>query len=382
MNRKLILAIVVLILSSTSLFAQHDKFFFRLLEGRGQLSRTNGSTWLALQEIQPVDLVPGDMLQLGANGRGLIFYPDGTAIRIKNNALVTVLRDGIQLRLGYAWLQVRRRSDIFKVFTPLASCHVLGTSFDVDVNRFGRSEVRVFEGIVAVRANDDERNRQLVLQADMKTVVNDSTRVADQPDRFQASTLMTSLNSEWTSRSLIRTERPMQMPLESGLPALRDEIDDAVSGLPPVTEIIDEFHADTPEKMRIDTIARQRSGFYQMMRERHLNRDAEIGSSIEDADEMRRRMHGYEIGQYNRPGSMINDQPSLDRESYIMRNRLLRVQSQIRQAEIEIGSMISQNNPSPAHLRRITSLQHRLREFEQEQRALINRLRDLRTRKR
>lgn len=382
MNRKLILAIVALLFSSSGLFAQHDRFFFRLLEGRGQLSRTNGSTWLALQEIQPVDLVPGDMVQVGANGRGLIFYPDGTTIKIKNNALVTLLRDGIQLRLGYALLQVRRRADIFKVFTPLGSCHVLGTSFDVDVNRFGRSEIRVFEGIVAVRANDDKRNRQLVLQADMKTVVNDSSKVADQPDRFQAAALMTSINSEWASRSLIKTDRLVPPSIDGGLPPIRDEVDDAVSGLPPVTEVIEEFYADTPEEIRIDTIARQRSGFHQMLRERHLNRDATIGSSLEDNDEMRRRMHGYEIGQYNRPTSMIGDQDSLDRESYTMRNRLLRVQSQIRQAEIEIGSMINQNNPSPAHLRRISSLQHQMRGLEEEQRALISRLRDLQTRKR
>ena len=382
MNRKLILAIVAVMISSSSLFAQHDRFFFRLLEGRGQLSRTNGSTWLALQEIQPVDLVPGDMLKVEGSGRGLIFYPDGTTIRIKNNAVITVLRDAIQLRIGYAWLQVRKRADMFKVFTPLGSCHVLGTSFDVDVNRFGRTEVRVFDGIVAVRANDDERNRQLVLQSDMKTVVNDSSRVADQPDRFQASTLMTTLNSDWTSRSLIRTDRTAGISLESGLPPIREEVEGAVSGLPPVTEVIDDFYAETPEEIRIDTIARQRSGFHQMLRERHLNRDAVIGSSIEDSDELKRRMHGYELGQYNRPTSMISDPASLDREYYTKRNRLLRVQSQIRQAEIEIGSMINQNNPSPAHQRRISSLQHQMRDLEVEQRALINRLRDLQTRKR
>ncbi|MDD3148843.1 MAG: FecR family protein, partial [Candidatus Riflebacteria bacterium] len=139
--------------------AQHDKYFFTTLAGRAVISRTSGSTWLALQQAQPVELKPGDMVNVEGDGRGELRFPDGTTARLKNNAMLTIMRYGINQRLGNIWLNVRRGSDIFKVVTPLGSCSVLGTSFDVYVDRFGKSAVRVFSGLVAVRAADDSRNR-------------------------------------------------------------------------------------------------------------------------------------------------------------------------------------------------------------------------------
>ncbi|HQB84072.1 MAG TPA: FecR domain-containing protein, partial [Candidatus Rifleibacterium sp.] len=110
--------------------AQHDKYFFITLTGRAVLSRTSGSTWLSLQQAQPVEVKPGDMINVEGDGRGELRFPDGSSVRMKNNAMITIMRYGINQRLGNVWLNVRRSSDIFKVVTPLGSCSVLGTSFD------------------------------------------------------------------------------------------------------------------------------------------------------------------------------------------------------------------------------------------------------------
>jgi hypothetical protein len=409
-----LLMTLLLVMISGHAMAQHDKYLFRTLEGRAVLSRTGGSNWLALSQAHPVEVKPGDMVNVEGNGRGELLFPDGTVARIKNNAMVTLLRYGINLRLGYVWLTVRRSSDIFKVVTPLGSCSVLGTSFDVDVDRFGKTQVRVFSGIVAVRAEADSRNRQLVLQPGMRTSVVDKSRVADQPDRFSHATLEPALVSEWSARTFAPAattssgealapaitstghhqpqlqqivppppgphHQSARVVSETGLPPIRPEIDGAGIELPPVFEVIDGLAPDSDGKTRI--IARQRSGFLEMLRRQQFERESVIGGRFEAKDEMRRDQHGSEIGQYHRPVSTVTDHESLDREYYNLRNRILRVQSKIRQTELQIGSLINPGGGTPASRRRISSLQAELVDLHSEQRVLSSRLRDLQTKKR
>ena len=196
-----IIAIILFVFASTAVYAQHDKYFFYHFGGRAVLSRTQGSTWLSLQPGQPMELHPGDIINVEGDGKGEITFPDGTSVRMKNNAMVTLSRYGINLRFGYVWLNVRRSSDVFKVTTPFGTCSVLGTSFDVDVDKYGKARVRVFNGIVAVRASEEKKNKQLVLQAGMHTLLADSTKVADKPEKFQYQSLEAQMKSEWEQRS-------------------------------------------------------------------------------------------------------------------------------------------------------------------------------------
>lgn len=91
--------------------------------------------------------------------------------------------------------------------------------------------------------------------------------------------------------------------------------------------------------------------------------------------------HGQELGQTNRLTSNISDNESLDREFWLLRNRLLRVQSQIRQKELEIEALIKENVSTPSHQRKISSNQQLLGGLQSEQRVLVNRLRDVQTKK-
>ncbi|HPW59427.1 MAG TPA: hypothetical protein PLK58_12345, partial [Candidatus Rifleibacterium sp.] len=64
------------------------------------------------------------------------------------------------------------------------------------------------------------------------------------------------------------------------------------------------------------------------------------------------------------------------------RNRLLRVQSQLRQKELEVADLIRQNITTPSHQRKISNAQAQLIELQTEQRVLSDRIRDVQTKKR
>jgi hypothetical protein len=324
------------------------------------------------------------LINVEGDGRGELFFPDGSVVRIKNNAMITVMRSGIQLRLGYAWLKVRRRSDIFKVFTPLGSCAVLGTSFDVNVDRFGKSEVRVFSGIVAVRAAEDERNRQLVLQSGMRTTLSQNDRVAEKPAKFQPSVIETSLVSEWESRSLI--SRPaITEPASPKLPPIRPEIETSPTDLPPVDQVIGKpFTAPDSEEISRKTmlIVRQRSAFLDNLRKQQLKKDSVIGGVMTAKDDMYKDGHNRELGQHARPLSLIRDSRDHEREYANTRNRMLRVQSEIRQTQLEMSSLVAKSSPSSSQQKSIARLQSELLSLRDEHRALVQRLRDFENLKR
>ncbi len=434
---KIVTVIFACMLLATPAAAQHDKYFFTNLTGRAVISRTSGSTWLVLQQGQPVDLKPGDLVNVEGDGRGELRFPDGSTARLKDNAMITIMRYGINQRLGNVWLNVRRSSDIFKVITPLGSCSVLGTSFDVDVDRYGKTKVRVFSGLVAVRAGDDSRNRQLVLQPDMRTTLTEKTKVADKPEKFQGATIETSLKSEWEPRNfqsaapaLLQTpgqesslppalqpaapapempaataddifpqtgaarqkpatiQPPPVGPLggastqtEITLPPIRPELQSDPK-LPSAGDVIQGIEPAKTKDGEIMIIARQRSEFLEMLRQQQIARDSVIGGSFSAKDAMIKDQHGQELGQSHRTANNVSDDDSLEREFWLMRNRLLRVQSQIRQKELEIGALIKENVSTPTQQRRISNSQAQLGELQTEQRVLSNRLRDVQTKKR
>ncbi|MFZ5952278.1 MAG: FecR domain-containing protein [Candidatus Rifleibacteriota bacterium] len=382
-KRFFLIAVLAMLMISGIVSAQHDKFLFKTIEGRAVLSRTGGSTWLALQSTQPVEVRPGDLINVEGSGRGELFYPDGTIVRLKNNAMITIMRSGIQLKLGNVWLKVRRRSDMFKVFTPLGSCTVLGTSFDVNVDRYGHTDIRVFSGIVAVRAAEDQRNRQLVLQNGMLTKLTQKDKIAESPERFQSSTIEAALISEWESRDLPAAPKLLAEPAQK-LPPIRPEIETEPITLPPVEQVISgEFREEKAIAARNPIIlARQRSAFLDHLREQTLQQDSVIGGRFEEKEEMHKDGHNRELGQHVIPAKLIRNRNDLDREYANTRNRILRVQSQMRQKELEMNSIIVKSSGSSVQQRAVASLQSELLGLREEHRALVQKLRDLENLKR
>lgn len=408
MNRfKLTFIVFILFLVNTSVFAQHNKYYFYPFSGRSVLSRTQGSTWLTLQPGQPMELTPGDIVNVEGDGRGEITFPDGTSVRMKNKAMVTIDRYGINLRMGYVWLNVRKSADIFKVTTPMGNCSVLGTSFDVDVDRYGKTRVRVFKGIVAVRAADDKRNKQLVLQAGMHTLLSDSAKVADKPDKFQHQSIEAAMHSEWEVKntyngltqlrpgnvseaqkfSAIRKRDESETPsapviISDGfLPLIKKE-ENLETEFKPIEKILEkEPDIEAEKNIEIKTMARQRSEFAEMLRQQQLDRDSVIGFSIPEKKNMMESGHTIAFGESARTQNNITDLASLGREYSLLRNRLLRVQSQIRQKEVDLKTLCSKNDPSTGNKLKISRAQSELNKLLSESRTITAKLRELQHKK-
>ena len=393
-----IIAIILFVFAATAAYAQHDKYFFYLFDGRAVLSRTQGSTWLTLQPGQPIEVHPGDIINVEGAGKGEIVFPDGTSVRMKNNAMVNLSRYGINLRFGYVWLNVRRSSDMFKVTTPFGTCSVLGTSFDVDVDKYGKARVRVFSGIVAVRASEDKRNKQLVLQSGMHTLLANSSKVADKPEKFQHSSIEATMKSEWEQRSFYgftpgqlrnktlaeeKTERKTSpiVTSNSDLPNIRTE-NKLEMEFRPIEKILEKEPESFSKEGKVKILARQRSEFAEMLRQQHLEKDSVIGFTAQEKADMRKDGHAVSFGESGRTPSSITDYTSLERESALIRNRMLRVQSMIRQTEMEIGALCSNNDDSTGNRLKINYAQRRLSELRAENRVLNSKLYQLQHKKR
>lgn len=390
-----LMAVFVALLSTA--FAQqgqHGKYYFYPLTGRAILSRTGGANWLALQKSQPVEVRPGDMINVEGSGRGELHFPDGSVVRIKNNAMLTLARYGISLRLGYAWLNIRRSTDTFTVATPLGSCTVLGTSFDVSVDQFGKGSIRVFDGIVAVKAAESAARRQLVLQAGMQTRLTDKTKISDRPDKFSSQTIAKAIASEWEPRQFMderlpaglqpalppdvahqkepapatsQIQAPSQIP--TGLPMMRPELQEQLERAQREYEY---RPAENPEETTFTV--RDRSAFQEMLWRRQLSRDSVVGG-YNLKQEMEKDGHGSAFGESPRTRGASGSE---SRDARGARNRLLRVQSEINQLQMQINGMIGENKTTLTHQRKITEAQEQLVRLQQEHRFLQNQLRNQR----
>ncbi len=252
---------------------------FQVQRGRASLSRTGGSTWLALGP-EPVAVKVRDLLRTEGESRGELRFPDGSRFRLQPDTLLTVLPDGALLQVGEAWFSLRQQGKPFQVVTPTTICTVLGTTFDVAVDKFGRTQVRVFEGIVGVRARDDQRRRQIVLQRGMQTSVRDRGFTGEQTQKFDAGALEDQLQKAWnaqapTGPAKIGPERPGLPPIRPTLPGQLRTL--GPDGQPvPLTEGVGP--STTPGE-RVDTIdespdIRTRLNFFENLRQ-HRIRDRE-----------------------------------------------------------------------------------------------------------
>ncbi|MFZ2960840.1 MAG: FecR family protein [Candidatus Ozemobacteraceae bacterium] len=198
----LILLIAMFLLLSGEVLgaAQENEILFTLQRGSASLLRVTGGTWLNLGP-QPVAVKFQNSLRTDGESRGELKFPDGTVFRMRSSTVLTLLNGGAQLQVGEAWFQLSKQKKPFQVVTPTANCAVMGTTFDVNVDRFGKSIVRVYEGMVAVRANQDPRRRQIVLQRGMMTTVKDRTVTEDRLEKFDVKQLEQRVNDDWRTTS-------------------------------------------------------------------------------------------------------------------------------------------------------------------------------------
>lgn len=225
MHRRILLMVAALVLTAVCAgAANQDEIMFTLQRGRAALSRTNGVNWLDLGP-QPVVVKFQDKLRTEGETRGELKYPDGSVFRVKSNSVLTVLDGGMQLQVGETWFNLQKQGRQFQVVTPTAVCGVLGTTFDVNVDRYGKTQVRVFDGMVTVKANGDQRKRQQVLQRGMMTQVKDRSVTEDRIQKFDAKAEEKRVSEEWKNSGAAPVRfgppRPGLAPSRQELPPMR-----------------------------------------------------------------------------------------------------------------------------------------------------------------
>ena len=150
----------------------------------------------------------------------------------------------------------------------------------------------------------------------------------------------------------------------------------------PIEKIIENEPEALSDNGEIKIIARQRSEFAEMLRQQQLQRDSVIGFSIPEKADMMKEGHALSFGERSKAPSSITDHSSLEREYSNIRNRLLRVQSLIRQTELELGALCSTNDNSTGNKLKINYTQRKLSDLRAENRVLTSKLRELQHKKR
>lgn len=104
------------------------------------------------------ELLPGSVIET-AKGTAVLDLQDGSQVQIKAHSRVT-LRDpaekehfSLELFLGRLAAKIQKKmgsTPSFRMGTPTAVITVRGTSFDVEVNKKGRTQIYVYQGVVEV----------------------------------------------------------------------------------------------------------------------------------------------------------------------------------------------------------------------------------------
>lgn len=389
--------------------AADETMTFQLLRGRAALSRNGGNTWLDLGP-EPIAVRFQDMLRSEGDARAELKYPDGSLLRIRSNTRMTLLKTGVQLQVGECWFGLKKQPGTFQVTTPTTLCGVLGTTFDVIADRFGRTRVRVFEGIVSVKAHGDARNRQLVLQRGMTTSVSEREHTGDVVKRFDPAGEDARIQTEW--RNIVpmkigpgRAEMPRGLPpmkpstAEGWKPVYRQEPTEvAVPAGPDAVE-----KKEQPEEAWQDTSsARASADFFQKMRDRRLHLDerrkddeAARDSLLPDTASASLELDGAALSEgigarfgQARSGALgATGQPALREEYLRNRSQLVMVQDEITRLLSEIETLKTRLSAGGSESLTVDQIRERLgglteslNSSRERQSRLFQRLENLRNR--
>lgn len=134
----------------------------------------------------------GDRLKSGADGRVLLGLLDGSTIAVESDTELELLdfsggvRELFQLWIGRVRLKIRKlvgAPNPYQMHTPIATIGVRGTEFQINVDPNEVTNVRVFEGLVAV-SNNQVAGKEVLVSAG-KEVTLYPLRPPDPPVTFE-----------------------------------------------------------------------------------------------------------------------------------------------------------------------------------------------------
>jgi hypothetical protein len=134
----------------------------------------------------------GDRLRAYSDGYALLGLVDGSTIEVQPYTNLEILgfsgglRQLFRIYLGKVRIQVRKlvgAPNPYEMHSPIATIGVRGTEFEIDVRRDQVTTVRVYEGLVAVKNNQIQRDEVLVGAGKSVTVY--PLRPPDPPVTFE-----------------------------------------------------------------------------------------------------------------------------------------------------------------------------------------------------
>lgn len=108
--------------------------------------------------FKKIPIRSGEMLAVEKNGFAELSLARGGTVRIYSRTVLSLSREGdlVDLGLGKVWCIVGSTNRPFVVRTDVAEARVVGTSFVVEREKSGETEVRVMKGEVEVKNVDQE----------------------------------------------------------------------------------------------------------------------------------------------------------------------------------------------------------------------------------
>jgi len=182
--KKIIISLLIYLLSAGVSFAAAEMNTLQLCWGNASFMRAGWNNWLNLSSKQPMVISPGDKIRVGEKSYAELTLSDESKICIKDNSLLVFSENSLMIQVGEVWLHLTRQKTGFKITTPVSSCTILGTVLNIFVDNFGKTRFRVIEGIASVRASEDTRKRQLVLQKGMMATIAEKMKTPDRPQNF------------------------------------------------------------------------------------------------------------------------------------------------------------------------------------------------------
>jgi hypothetical protein len=175
---KRVVPILLVLLLPSLLFAQATvkvSSIYGPVEWKAKASAKYASVSASSQEVQV-----GDEIRTGPGGTVMLELPDGSYMVVAENTTLTIQQYGnsslnnfINLMLGKVRFYIQKfggKPNPYQVGTPTALIAVRGTTFEVNVDDASFTEVRVFEGRVAVESVGLP-DREVILEPGRKTLV-------------------------------------------------------------------------------------------------------------------------------------------------------------------------------------------------------------------
>ncbi|MBI3038178.1 FecR domain-containing protein, partial [bacterium] len=157
--------------------------FFQVSRGNASFQAKGQTEWESIGN-QKVPISIGDKIKSGPETRGELSFPDGSIFRLKSDTILVLHNEGVQLQVGETWFNLQKQGRNFQVVTPSSVCGVMGTTFDVSVDKSGGTRVRVFDGVVGVQNNFDKTKRRLELTRGQTVETGLLSKLPERPKAF------------------------------------------------------------------------------------------------------------------------------------------------------------------------------------------------------